>query len=143
MSKLRPVARKTRNDEKAEKNLMRGFEVHRGKILRFVTLTNCKSMALFRKLVRCFRENIKEYFGVRTAEGGGVVHFVYIGKSVRYEDLSKAWLNISGFWNVSITSVKDLFGVTRELTRQKLTRRYFYSKRWLTGLNSVQVRLSM
>jgi len=86
--------------------------------------------------------NTFEYFGVRTGEGElGVVHFVYTGNGVRYGDLSKLWVKISGFWNVSISKVRDYPGIIDELTRQHQKVRYFHSRYWSMSRKSSQISL--
>lgn len=72
-----------------------------------------------------------EYFGVHTAEGGGVVHLVFVGLSVRYAELRSKWLEITGSWNVHISAVRDLTGLRQELTRQTKVKRYISSRGWL------------
>ena len=141
MSEVRSLRQKTRSDVRAEKTLQEGFSQHEESRFRFVTLTGVKSLKQVRRLIKWFRESIKEYFGVLTAEGGGVVHLVYFGNSVKYRDLSKQWLSISGYWNVSISAVTDFIGVTRELILQKKQKRYFYSKRWRKKSENHQVNL--
>lgn len=131
----------TRSDKKAVEVMKRG--ALRFEKLRFVTLTGCTDFRTqFRKLKSWFKEQMKqfEYFGVRTNEGAGVVHFVYAGKSVKYGELSKAWAEISGFWNVSISLVRNTGGIMQEIARQHKKVRYFYSRSWLPR-SSNQIQL--
>ena len=108
--------------------------------LRFITLTGIGTdfPLLFRKLKLFLRRKMGTiaYFGCRTREGGGVVHFVYEGKSVRYQELRDYWKEISGFWNVHISRVRNYQAMVNELTRQYKKIRYFHSRNWLPKLSN-------
>jgi len=139
--------KKDKQDYRAEKILQRGFDLwkDRGRILRFLTLTAMDVRGFrtnWRKLKRFLVTKMGdfEYFGVRTGEGLGVVHLVYVGKSVRYKELSNIWEKISGFWNVHISSVRNPTAVIKELTRQYKKIRYFSSRGWV---NSAGVQESL
>lgn len=144
LSKLRGVRALTRSDHKARKIIQAGIEKWHPN-LRFVTLTAVGDFPkTFRKLKYFLTHSMGEieYFGVRTGEGQqGVVHFVYSGetaKGVRYGDLSKRWEKISGYWNVSISKVRNYPGMIDELTRQHQTIRYFHSRYWHQSVSSCQ-----
>jgi hypothetical protein len=112
--------------------LLRGIEKWSPN-LRFITLTGVGDFRKsFRRLKYFLRKSmgVFEYFGVRTGEGLGVIHFVYAGKSVRYGDLSRVWAGISGFWNVSISRVRNVQGMMREMLLQHKKIRYFHSRYW-------------
>lgn len=132
MSKLRGVRSLNRNDRKAIQTLRSGFE-RWWPNLRFVTLTGVGEFNKdFPKLKRFLKRKgvLREYFAVRTAEGAGVIHLVYAGKSVRYGELSKEWASISGSWVVSISKVRNVEGMIVEMTRQHRVIRYFHSEHW-------------
>jgi hypothetical protein len=103
--------------------------------LRFITLTGIGEnfIGLFRKFKFFLKKKMENfaYFGVRTGEGRGTVHFVYEGKGVRYSDLSKFWKDISGYWIVHISRIQNYPGIIQEMTRQNKKKRYFYSRNWL------------
>lgn len=124
----------TRNDKKAIKLLREGCEKWFPN-LRFLTLTCVGDFAKnFRKLKRFLKKKnrLQEYFGVRTGEGFGVIHLVFTGKSVRYADVKKAWVKITqGAWAVSISKVRDVPGIVKEMTRQHRVIRYFHSEFWI------------
>lgn len=132
MSKLRGVRSLNRNDRKAIQTLRSGIERWYPN-LRFVTLTGVGEFKKdFPKLKRFLKQKgvLREYFAVRTAEGAGVIHLVYVGKSVRYGDLSRVWESISGSWAVSISKVRNVDGMIVEMTRQHRVIRYFHSEHW-------------
>ena len=85
---------------------------------------------------------MKEYFGVRTAEGNGVVHLVYAGIGVKRGLLSKKWQEISGAWNVHISKVIDHEKVLREMCFQHEKQRYFHSQGWSKNRESKQINFS-
>ena len=133
ISKLRKERYLTRSDKIAIEILKRGM-LNRER-LRFITLTGVGMdfPFLFRQLKSFLRRKMGSiaYFGCRTGEGGGVVHFVYEGKSVRYKELSNYWREISGYWNVHISRVRNYQAMVNELTRQYQKIRYFHSHNWL------------
>lgn len=127
----------TRADKEALLKLYEGCKRWqlRNITLRFVTLTGVTDFRKqFQRLKSVLRRKMGhlEYFGVLTQEGQGVVHFVYVGKSVRYSELSKTWKRISGSWNVSISAVKDLDGLMKEIILQRGRSRYISSRGWLS-----------
>lgn len=136
MSKHRNKA--TKSDLIAKVQLQKGFARHDGN-LRFITLTNVKNMKQWTELKRWMGTKLREYFGVRTAEGGGVIHLVYAGTGVRRADLSKAWKEITGgAWNVHISKVNDYPKVLREMCFQHEKQRYFHSQGWSEAVKTVQ-----
>lgn len=138
MSKLRACRELTRRDKKARKVLKEGI-LKWWPDLRFMTFTGVTNFRKqFRQLKLWLGTTLKEYFAVRTAEGGGVIHLVAVGKGVRWGELSASWRKISGSWNVSISKVKNVNGVVEEMTRQHKVIRYFHSQGWL-GRKAVQV----
>jgi hypothetical protein len=82
--------------------------------------------------------NFEEWFGVRTGEGGGVIHLVYAGKSVRYHDLKTKWQEYTGSWVVSIRKVREPEGMIREICLQHKKVRYFHSRNWATAPKTIQ-----
>jgi len=85
---------------------------------------------------------MEQYFGVRTAEGGGVIHLIYCGVGVKRSELSKKWKDITeGSWNVHISKVVDEEKVLREMAFQHDKQRYFHSHRWGMTDSSVQKTL--
>lgn len=143
MSRVRGVRDLTRADKKAWQVLKEGIAKWAPN-LRFITLTGVGNQfpQLWRKFKAFIRSQMKEfqYFGVRTNEGLGVIHLVYSGKSVRYGDLKKFWLDMTGFWNVSISKVRNFEGILHEMCRQHHRVRYFHSRYWL-GIPNFQVSL--
>ena len=127
-----------RSDRKAMEILKRGCLTRQK--LRFITITGVSD---FRKQWRQLKSwlqtkmDLFEYFGVRTGEGTGVVHFVYEGKSVRWQELRDAWKEITGkSWIVHISAIKNMQAIIHELTRQSRKQRYFHSKHWLPPLST-------
>ncbi|MEO5350577.1 MAG: hypothetical protein H7836_13165 [Magnetococcus sp. YQC-3] len=53
---------------------------------------------LFRRLYYKYHKEglINQYFSVRTAEGNGVIHVVYTGKFIDFEDVMTDWVKING-----------------------------------------------
>lgn len=136
MSKHRKHA--TRSDRDAAVQLKAGFARHEGK-LRFITLTNCKDMKQWTELKRWIGPRIIEYFGVRTAEGNGVIHCCYTGVGIRRAELSKQWSKITnGAWNVHISKIVDHQKVLREMCFQHDKQRYFHSQGWSKERTSKQ-----
>lgn len=138
LSKLRTLRQMTRRDKDARKRLIQGIArwQMKGQIIRFVTLTGTENSPIkWRKLKSklSLLMGKLEYLGVQTAEGLGVVHFVYIGKSIYVEDLRKIWLAISGFWNVHISTLRNVKTIVNEMTRQHQVVRYFSSRHWLSS----------
>jgi hypothetical protein len=131
----------TRSDRQAAEQLKKGFLLHDGK-LRFITLTNVRNMKQFKELRRFYSRQIQEYFGVLTAEGGGVIHLVYVGLSIRRSELSKRWTLIAGAWNVHISKVEDYPKVLREMCFQHEKQRYFHSLHWSEAVKSKQQNLT-
>jgi hypothetical protein len=136
LSLLIPLKKRRRTDLKAIGMLRIGLQKWMPNV-RFITLSG---LINFKKNFRSLKlwlnrtKRLISYFGVRTDEGknGGVIHFVYAGKSVRYSDLSKKWKEITGFWTVSISKVTNLEAIIQEMTRQNLVVRYFHSIDWAT-----------
>lgn len=140
LSKLRGYRALTRNDLKAQNTLLAGINRFYPN-LRFMTLTCVDNFKKnFRKLKQFLKKKtvLDEYFAVRTGEGSGVIHMVFTGKSIRYSELSKAWQEISGAWNVSISKVRNVEGVVREMTRQHRVIRYFHSRNWCQPAKTMQ-----
>lgn len=90
-----------------------------GKKIRFITLTtpacNGEDLSsddkknliqdLFRRLYKKYHESglIEDYFGVRTGEGNGVMHIVYVGQYIDFRDLMEDWVKLNGTCYVWIT----------------------------------------
>jgi hypothetical protein len=139
LSKLRGSREVTRSDIRSSTTLKKGLLRYAGTV-RFVTLTGA-DMKSFRRLKRWLGLKCQAYFGVRTGEGGGVIHLVYAGLGVRWGDLSKKWNELTGKWIVSIRKVKDPQGIMRELLLQHKKIRYFHSSNWAEPKKSEQNNL--
>jgi len=139
MSKHTPLGEWTRRDTLAADTLWRGIQRHEPNI-RFITLTGVTKMIYFKKLVKFLRKKMKfEYFGVRTGEGLGVIHLVYGGgKSIKWKELKEKWREISGYWNVHISKVTNVYKVMNELLRQYKKIRYFHSRNWINTKSKQQ-----
>jgi hypothetical protein len=137
MSQLRTKG--SRVDRYAYKRMITGVNWYRAKnmIIRFLTLTGVDNGEGYRKnfdkLRRVLRNRFGqfEYFAVRTCEGtSGVLHLLYVGRSFKWGELSKLWKSLTGYWNVSISRVKDFYGIGLEMTRQHKMARYSQSRGW-------------
>lgn len=128
----------TRADKRAYHRLRTGIEWHNRKNMktfRFLTLTGIgnyrRNFDMLRRLIRK-QYGIFEYFCTRTEEGqSGVLYLLYVGKYMDFEQLQDSWKKLSGAWNLNIQKVKDFLWQGFEMTRQQLTARYSWSKRWL------------
>lgn len=102
--------------------------------IRFLTLTGVGKhyRRWFNALRRWIRRNYGrfEYFCVRTDEGKGVLHIVFVGCYIPYEILSEYWEKLTKHWNVSISLVTDETYQGYEMTRQQKTVKYSQSSGW-------------
>ena len=140
MSKLRKKL--TKSDRIVLKIIQGAINWYRykGQILRFLTLTGIENNQGRKKNLRLFSEWMRskmkqfEFCYTRTGEGvNGVIHMLYIGSSVKYKELKKFWLDLTGYWTVSISSVRDDRKIMREMTQQHKKARYGRSRGWFKG----------
>ena len=123
-----------------------GITLHRamGNIIRFVTLTSAPGspddiQKSWRKLqMRIKRKYGKfEYLKVKTSEGFGVIHAVFIGPYIPFNWLQNTWKEIHGAFHVNIQMVKGgekrLAGyfVTQYMSNQWAFERYSWSWGWV------------
>jgi len=140
MSKLRKKL--TQSDRAVLKSIQEAIDwyKYKGQILRFLTLTGIENNQGRKKNLRLFSEwmrlrmKIFEYCYTRTGEGvNGVIHMLYIGSSVKYKELKKFWLDLTGYWTVSISSLHDERKIIREMIQQFKKQRYGRSRGWFKG----------
>lgn len=124
----------TKYDRKAYHRFKTGMMYHYYENVRFLTLTGVRKhyRKWFNALRRWIRRNYGrfEYFCVRTDEGQGVLHIVFVGSYIPYEVLSPYWEGLTRRWNVSISLVKDEYYQGYEMTRQQKTVKYSQSSGW-------------
>lgn len=91
--------------------------IHKGEILRFMTLTSIKDMSM--SITKCFNILVKrikrkygyfEYLFVLTSEGvEGVLHILYYGSYIAHSWLSDNWKDITnGAFIVGLNIVKEV-----------------------------------
>lgn len=144
MSDLRKREEATRQDKRAYHRLKTGVSLRaKDEKLRFFTLTFRETdvpreiaKRKFARLLRWIRKYWKiEYFLVHTAEGqGNVLHLAFFGDYLPFDEVQEKWKHLTGAHRIElqeifrITGAQDFF---LEMTRQRLTLRYSYSRGWL------------
>lgn len=124
----------TKYDRKAYHRFKTGMMYHYYEKFRFLTLTGVGKN--YRKWFNALRKWVRrnygdfEYFCVRTDEGTGVLHIVFVGKYIPYDEISQYWENLTKNWSVSISLVKNEKYQGFEMTRQQKCVKYSQSKGW-------------
>lgn len=116
----------------------------RGCRIRFLTLTSGTSVqndiqrdfiCLKMRIIRAF--GTFEYIKVRTNEGNGVIHILYVGKYIPQSWLSRQWEEIHQSPIVDIRAVDRIKGLGRYFVSQYLSQqkcswlRYSWSWKWV------------
>ena len=134
----------TKSDRHAYLRFKAGLVYHYGQRVRFLTLTGLRDD--YRRAFKLLREWVfrnygkMAYFAVRTTEGLGVLHIVFVGPFLPYDALSAYWQTLTGCWSVSVSEVRDFTRISWEMTRQHMRCRYSQSRDWLPkGLMSYWV----
>lgn len=113
-----------------------------GQKLRFMTLTSSNEgknrslkndfNILFKRIRRRYR--IFEYLRVKTHEGNGVLHVLYIGTYIPRTWLQVQWIDIHKSWNVDIRDCQRYhysYIINQYLCGQSLFDKYSMTLKWV------------
>lgn len=124
----------TRYDRRAYHRYKTGMMYHLYEQKRFLTLTGVGQnwRKYFNALRKWIRRNYGsfEYFAVRTNEGLGVYHIVFVGSYLPKDEIHCYWEKLTGKWNIHISLIKDERYMGYEMTRQHKTLIYSQSRNW-------------
>jgi len=135
----------SRQQRRAYQRILSGVKYHhsKGDILRFMTLTSSPEAVNdisydFKRLKQWIRRRFPEfeYIAIKTSEGNGVIHILFVGCYIPQRMLSNIWASIHHSPIVDIRMVHANNGLVRYVVSQYCAgqskfERYYWSWGWV------------